>query len=35
LLSGLSAEEVDTLIELLGRLHAQVSNVNDYDPVDA
>jgi hypothetical protein len=35
LLSGLSASEVDTLIELLGRLHAQVSNVNDYDPVDA
>jgi DNA-binding MarR family transcriptional regulator len=35
LLSGLSAKEVDTLIELLGRMHAQVSNVNDYDPVDA
>ncbi len=35
LLSGLSASEVDTLIELLGRLHAQVANVNDYDPVDA
>lgn len=35
LLSGLSASEVDTLIELLGRMHAQISNVNDYDPVDA
>jgi DNA-binding MarR family transcriptional regulator len=34
LLSGLSDSEVDTLIELLGRMHAQVSNVNDYDPVD-
>lgn len=32
LLSGLSAEEVDTLIELLGRLHNQVNNVNEYDP---
>lgn len=34
LLSGLSAAEVDTLVELLGRLHTQVSHVNDYDPVD-
>ncbi|WP_434765923.1 MarR family winged helix-turn-helix transcriptional regulator [Pseudomonas triticicola] len=32
LLSGLSEAEVDTLIELLGRLHAQVPNVNEYDP---
>jgi DNA-binding MarR family transcriptional regulator len=35
LLSGLSASEVDTLIELLGRLHSQVANVNEYDPADA
>ncbi|MDH4653816.1 MarR family winged helix-turn-helix transcriptional regulator [Pseudomonas sp. BN606] len=34
LLSGLSAEEVDTLIALLGRLHTQVNNVNEYDPED-
>ncbi|GLH36355.1 MarR family winged helix-turn-helix transcriptional regulator [Pseudomonas moraviensis] len=32
LLSGLSEAEVDTLIELLGRLHAQMPNVNEYDP---
>lgn len=34
LLSGLSRKEVDALIQLLGRLHAQVNNVNDYDPQD-
>ncbi|GLZ86966.1 transcriptional regulator [Metapseudomonas resinovorans] len=34
LLSGLSTEEVDTLIALLGRLHTQVNNVNEYDPED-
>jgi DNA-binding MarR family transcriptional regulator len=34
LLSGLSAEEVDTLIELLSRLHGQVSHVNEYEPQD-
>ncbi|MBK5002584.1 winged helix-turn-helix transcriptional regulator [Pseudomonas sp. S31] len=32
LLSGLAPEEVDTLIDLLGRLNAQVANVNRYDP---
>ncbi|KFX71724.1 MarR family transcriptional regulator [Pseudomonas taeanensis MS-3] len=32
LLSGLSPEEVDTLIKLLGRMHAQVAHVNEYDP---
>ncbi|NTY90349.1 MarR family winged helix-turn-helix transcriptional regulator [Pseudomonas putida] len=32
LLSGLSESEVDTLINLLGRLNAQVANVNEYDP---
>ncbi|MNN40130.1 hypothetical protein D3C81_1541920 [compost metagenome] len=32
LLSGLSPSEVDTLIDLLGRLNAQVANVNEYDP---
>ena len=32
LLSGLSSAEVDTLINLLGRLNTQVSHVNDYDP---
>ena len=35
LLSGLSASEVDTLVELLGRLHSQVTHVNEYDPQDA
>lgn len=34
LLSGLSAKEVDTLIHLLSRLHAQVNSVNDYDPTN-
>lgn len=34
LLSGLSSEEVDTLIELLGRLHGQVTHVNEYEPLD-
>ncbi|MCV0280501.1 MarR family winged helix-turn-helix transcriptional regulator [Pseudomonas aeruginosa] len=34
LLSGLSPEEVDTLIELLGRLHGQVTHVNEYEPLD-
>ncbi|MBD8493076.1 MarR family winged helix-turn-helix transcriptional regulator [Pseudomonas syringae] len=32
LLSDLSPQEVDTLIELLGRLQRQVGHVNDYDP---
>lgn len=32
LLSGLSASEVDTLVDLLGRLQLQVPNVNSYDP---
>lgn len=32
LLADLSPEEVDTLINLLGRLHAQVSYVNEYEP---
>ena len=32
LFSGLSPSEVDTLIDLLGRLNAQVANVNEYDP---
>jgi len=32
LLSGLSAEEIDTLVNLLGRLHAQVAYVNEYEP---
>ena len=35
LLSGLSAAEIDTLVDLLGRLHLQVPNVNSYDPGDA
>lgn len=34
LLGDLSPEEVDTLIELLGRLHGQVAHVNEYDPQD-
>ncbi|MFA7822941.1 MarR family winged helix-turn-helix transcriptional regulator [Aeromonas dhakensis] len=34
LLTGLSPEEVDTLIELLGRLHGQVAHVNEYEPLD-
>ncbi|WP_043310450.1 MarR family winged helix-turn-helix transcriptional regulator [Pseudomonas sp. ML96] len=34
LLGGLSEGEVDTLINLLGRLQAQVSYVNEYDPVE-
>jgi hypothetical protein len=32
LLSGLTPAEVDTLVDLLGRLHMQVPNVNSYDP---
>ena len=32
LLSDLSPQEVDTLIELLGRLQRQGGHVNDYDP---
>lgn len=32
LLSDLSANEVDTLINLLNRLNAQIENVNSYDP---
>jgi DNA-binding MarR family transcriptional regulator len=32
LLSGLTPAEVDTLVDLLGRLHLQVPNVNSYDP---
>ncbi|WP_409489206.1 MarR family winged helix-turn-helix transcriptional regulator [Pseudomonas promysalinigenes] len=32
LLSGLSGKEVDTLIQLLGRLQTQAYSVNDYDP---
>ena len=34
LLSGLTPGEVDTLVDLLGRLHLQVPNVNSYDPSD-
>ena len=34
LLADLSPEEVDTLINLLGRLHAQVGYVNEYEPED-
>lgn len=34
LLGDLSAEEVDTLINLLGRLQAQVTHVNEYDPLE-
>jgi DNA-binding MarR family transcriptional regulator len=34
LLSGLTPAEVDTLVDLLGRLHLQVPNVNSYDPSD-
>ncbi|MFP6849658.1 MAG: MarR family winged helix-turn-helix transcriptional regulator [Pseudomonas sp.] len=34
LLRGLSPEEVDILIELLGRLHGQVAHVNEYEPLD-
>lgn len=34
LLGDLSAEEVDTLINLLGRLQAQVAHVNEYDPLE-
>lgn len=32
LLSDLSADEVDVLVNLLGRLHAKVSYVNEFDP---
>ncbi|WP_081782062.1 MarR family winged helix-turn-helix transcriptional regulator [Pseudomonas sp. CHM02] len=32
LLSDLSPEEIDTLINLLGRLHTKVNYVNEYDP---
>ncbi|WP_109514540.1 MarR family winged helix-turn-helix transcriptional regulator [Pseudomonas ovata] len=32
LLGDLSPQEVDTLIDLLGRLQRQVGHVNDYDP---
>lgn len=32
LLSGLTPDEVDTLVELLGRLHVKVNDVNDYEP---
>jgi DNA-binding MarR family transcriptional regulator len=32
LLSGLTPTEVDTLVDLLGRLHLQVPNVNSYEP---
>jgi hypothetical protein len=31
-LSGLTPDEVDTLVELLGRLHVKVNDVNDYEP---
>lgn len=32
LLTGLSPEEIDVLVNLLGRLHLNVDHVNDYDP---
>lgn len=32
LLGDLSAEEVDTLVHLLGRLQKNIPEVNDYDP---
>jgi DNA-binding MarR family transcriptional regulator len=32
LLSGLTPEERDALVNLLGRLHSNVDNVNEYDP---
>lgn len=32
LLSDLSPAEVDTLVDLLGRLQTKVAHVNDYDP---
>jgi DNA-binding MarR family transcriptional regulator len=32
LLSGLTPAEVDTLVDLLGRMHAQIAHVNEYDP---
>lgn len=32
LLADLSPKEVDTLVDLLGRLHAQVGYVNEYEP---
>lgn len=35
LLSDFSAQEVDTLINLLGRMHARVEEVNEYDPGNA
>ncbi|MCI0916289.1 MarR family transcriptional regulator [Pseudomonas stutzeri] len=34
LLGDLNANEVDTLINLLGRLQAQVVHVNEYDPLE-
>lgn len=34
LLGNLSEGEVDTLINLLGRLQTQVTHVNEYDPVE-
>lgn len=34
LLADLSQTEVDTLLNLLGRLHAQVGYVNEYEPGD-
>jgi DNA-binding MarR family transcriptional regulator len=32
LLASLSPPEIDTLVNLLGRLHAQVGYVNEYEP---
>ncbi|MBB2493546.1 MarR family winged helix-turn-helix transcriptional regulator [Aquipseudomonas ullengensis] len=34
LLGDLNPEEVDTLINLLGRLQTQVTHVNEFDPLD-
>lgn len=34
LLGDLSTEEVDVLINLLGRLQAQVAHVNEFDPLE-
>lgn len=34
LLGDLSEEEVDVLINLLGRLQTQVAHVNEYDPLE-
>lgn len=35
LLSDFTEDEVDTLVDLLTRMHAQVESVNEFDPAEA